>query len=83
MNRQEIVDKLKQNICQVTFTKVNGEERTMPCTLREDVLPPATNTDNKKKPNDSVVSVWVTDINEWRSFRVNSLVSLNIITENT
>jgi len=39
--RNELVGILKSNICNVTFTKVNGEQRTMPCTLKEGVIPPA------------------------------------------
>ena len=80
MNRNEIVEQLKQNLCEVTFTKVNGEQRTMPCTLREDFLPvQETVSESKRKPNDDVVSVWVTDINQWRSFRVDSVISINTL----
>lgn len=63
---------LKSNICEVKFTKVNGEVRNMKCTLvesflpddkafREEHLPPSSNT--------SVISVWDIDSNGWRSFR--------------
>jgi hypothetical protein len=61
----------------VTFTKVNGETRVMPCTLKEDVIP---NVEHKgtKKPNEAIVSVWCLDKKEWRSFRVNNVVDLQI-----
>jgi len=81
MNKEEIVEQLKNNVCEVTFTKVNGEQRTMPCTLREDMLPVVENvTESKKKPNDNVVSVWVTDANGWRSFRVDSVTDIKVLT---
>ena len=70
-------DALKQDL-RITFTKVDGTERTMPCTLRADALPPQPVTENKKpkahKPE--TLSVWVLDKNEWRSFRVMNVTSV-------
>jgi hypothetical protein len=73
MTRDEIVSLLEQGICTVTFTKVNGELRHMPCTLKTDLLPKLiaeSNTDAKKKINLDNLSVWCTDKNEWRSFKI-------------
>ena len=75
MTREEILSQLQQGICRVTFTKVNGEVRTMPCTLKSDLLPVASvaqlSEDKKtRKVNEDNVSVWCTDKNEWRSFKV-------------
>ena len=70
-------DALKQDL-NITFTKVDGTERTMPCTLRADALPPQPVVENKKpkvhKPD--TLSVWVLDKNEWRSFRVMNVTSV-------
>ena len=65
----------------VTFTKVDGTERTMPCTLKEEILPPAKQEDplSQKKVraiNDEVLVVYCTDKNEWRSFRVANVTSV-------
>jgi hypothetical protein len=65
----------------VTFTKVNGEERSMPCTLRPDMLPPQEVKESNKQVNESIVSAWVTDINQWRSFRVDNLLSMEVLEE--
>ena len=64
----------------VTFTKVSGETRVMPCTLDPRKLPPApvheSNTNNPvdfpkvKKSNPDNLSVWCVDKNEWRSFKI-------------
>lgn len=75
MSYSEYLDELKNNVCEVTFTKVNGEKRVMTCTLKEDILPPATKeeplTQTKvREINEKVVSVWDTNANGWRSFRV-------------
>jgi hypothetical protein len=73
MTRDEIVSMLEQGICTVTFTKVNGELRHMPCTLKTDLLPETvaeSDTNKKKKINLDNLSVWCTDKNEWRSFKI-------------
>ena len=74
MTRDEIVLLLQAGVCQVTFTKVNGELRTMPCTLKSELLP-IIDTQNIKegktrKTNIDNLSVWCTDKNEWRSFKL-------------
>lgn len=79
MTRNEILDKLKNNICKVSFTKINGDKRVMPCTLREDILPAKNENKSTKKVNENVVNVWVTDINNWRSFRVDSVSEIEIL----
>lgn len=73
---------LKSHICEVTFTKVDGDVRVMPCTLREDLLPTinSDNSDGKvKRANDTVLSVWCTDKNEWRSFRISNVTNLRVL----
>ena len=37
--REKLISDLKQAVCEVTFTKVNGERRVMRCTLDPKVLP--------------------------------------------
>ena len=78
--RQEIIRTLRKNICEVVFTKVNGEQRIMPCTLREDLLPV---TEQKKLTFDvlresksDAISVWCTDAQAWRSFKLSNLTGI-------
>jgi len=69
---------------EVTFKKVDGEIRTMPCTLNEALLPvvvqitPTADTPRPrvKKFNPAVMSVFCTDKQEWRSFRIENLISI-------
>jgi hypothetical protein len=69
---------LRKGICEVTFTKVNGERRVMPCTLKEDLLPPASNKDETRKSKDNnLISVWCTDKQAWRSFKLGNFISVN------
>ncbi len=68
----EIRNMLRHGVCEVTFTKVNGEVRTMPCTLDPMLLPPEPLKEYHEtrvyKPE--TLSVWCLDKMEWRSFRV-------------
>ena len=66
----------------VNFTKVNGETRSMLCTLNPDLIPsaPVTETvDSEPKParkeNPDVQRVWCIDSAGWRSFRWDSVTS--------
>ena len=87
-------DLLRHGVCEVTFTKVDGELRTMPCTLDPKIIPPAPapklvaegETARVKKSNPDNMSVWCTDKNEWRSFKlanVTEIASVNTQYENT
>jgi hypothetical protein len=72
---------LLENECIVEFVKVNGEVRSMPCTLKPDLIPPQqplAEGKEPKKPNPNVTVVWCTDKKEWRSFRTDSLISITV-----
>ena len=73
-NRDNIADMLREGVCKVTFTKVNGESRTMPCTLKSDIVPPVSikelREERTRKVNLDNLSVWCTDKSEWRSFKI-------------
>jgi hypothetical protein len=74
MTRDEIITLLQAGVCEVTFTKVNGEIRQMPCTLKSELLPVADvnklHEEKTRKQNPDNLSVWCTDKNEWRSFKI-------------
>jgi len=69
---REIRELLSHGVSEVTFTKLNGELRTMPCTLDNTLLPPQPLKEFHEtrlyKPE--TLSVWCVDKAEWRSFRV-------------
>jgi len=73
-NKDALIAQLQEGIVEVTFLKVNGDERVMTCTLREDVKPAATKKDpltleKVRKINEEVLSVWDVKAEGWRSFR--------------
>ena len=84
MNRETIKELLQTSIASVTFTKINGDERVMQCTLNEAHLPTATKDDtmSQKKVrdiNEEVLSVWDTKAEGWRSFRIENVKSVDVV----
>lgn len=59
----------------VTFTKKDGTERVMNCTLRADLLPAVEIKEDKapRKQNESALAVYDLEANGWRSFTVSSV----------
>lgn len=84
LDKKVVVELLKNNICQVSFTKLNGEHRDMDCTLRADLLPSREASDVvSKKRIDSATSVRAFDLkqNEWRAFRLDGVKSIKILSK--
>lgn len=75
--REELLEDLHEGIVKVTFTKKDGTERVMNCTLVPSYLPTAYQTDVReetdKKVNENVLAVWDIDVSGWRSFRLDSV----------
>lgn len=75
--REDVLQKLRTGETTVRFTKVDGSERTMRCTLAESNIP------SDKRPKEgasasttgSALRVFDLDIGEWRSFRLESLIT--------
>jgi hypothetical protein len=79
--RDGLIDMLRNNIVTVTFTKVNGDERTMKCTLMAEYVPNAPTNNGQvllQESESKAVSVWDTEANGWRSFRVDSVKSISM-----
>ena len=74
--RSQVEQMLRNNICLVTFTKLDGTVRQMTCTLRPDIIPP---TQGKSVPSDKVIAVWALDRTAWRSFRVDKVVRVVVL----
>ena len=73
--REALLEMLKNQTVVVHFTKLNGDKRVMTCTLQEDILPPPKKdqllTQKKIRAiNEEVMTVWDTNANDWRAFRL-------------
>jgi WYL_2, Sm-like SH3 beta-barrel fold len=81
---RELRHLLQEHDCEVTFTKVDGSVRIMPCTLREAAIP-AKPVDIGSKSNEKrlraldVMSVWCLDKSEWRSFKIANVQEIRVI----
>lgn len=75
LERDEAISDLKSHICKVVFTKKDGSERTLVCTLREQFLPKPGDyePDEDRKVNQDVINAWDLDKLAWRSFRLDSV----------
>jgi hypothetical protein len=71
---------LKAGLVEVTFRKVSGETRVMPCTLNADLIPVRAESENQKqkKTSQDVCKVFVPELNAWRSFRWDSIIKVEI-----
>jgi hypothetical protein len=63
---------LREGTVSVKFEKKDGSLREMKCTLK-DVPVYEKKTQTPRKQNDEVMSVFDVDLQEWRSFRLDSL----------
>lgn len=72
---------LETHDCEVVFTKVDGSERVMPCTLRADELParPIKEETTLRPLTHKTISVWCLDSKGWRSFRVENVSSIKVL----
>ena len=77
MKRDTLIKNLQKKAMRITFTKVNGEERVMDCTLQEHIIP-QTEESNRKK-NEEVLPVFDINKGEWRSFRLDSVTNIEIL----
>jgi hypothetical protein len=80
LDREDMKSRLKNGVCKVSFTKVNGETRVMHCTLNESMIPQKNSDEDKRyerKENDGVIAAWDLDKQDWRSFRVDSVTSFS------
>ena len=78
LTREYMMGELKKRVCRVIFTKVNGEERDMMCTLIEKALPELkskVSEDKQRQPNQEVIRAFDTKKGEFRSFRVDNVIS--------
>ena len=90
LTRTDVVEILYNDVATVTFTKADGSERVMECTLLADVLNKRFETAEEdelhkiigeEKSGRDVVVVYDIPTAEWRSFRMDSVKSISIPTQ--
>ncbi len=80
-NKDNLNELLRNNVATVTFTKVDGSERVMRCTLLKEYIPNAATKDQNVVSEETTnlnMSVWDVEAAGWRSFRINSVKSVSV-----
>jgi hypothetical protein len=78
-SRKWLTNLLNEYVIEVTFTKKDGTERVMNCTLLEDYLPETTGAGRAASLD--ALSVYDVDKDDWRSFRWDSIKAVKVIVE--
>lgn len=68
----------------IEFVKKDGSIRKMNCTTSKEFIPtqPVKESKSNRQVNEDVLAVYDLEINEWRSFRFDSVKSITIIMGN-
>lgn len=79
-NRNTTLKYLRDGVCEVKFTKIDGTERLMRCTLNEtliprNMMPSAGEADYNERNQNNECRVFDVDIQQWRAFRFDRLIS--------
>ncbi len=74
MKRTTLIKNLQKRAMRITFTKVNGEERIMDCSLQEHIVPET--SESNRKQNKEILPVFDINKGEWRSFRLDSVTNI-------
>lgn len=75
--KEWLIDVLKAEDCTITFTKSDGTERVMKCTLRKEaIVEYVKKTERTRKVVEDTIQVWDLENNGWRSFRMDSIRSI-------
>jgi hypothetical protein len=82
IDKDDLKSTLKESIIVIDFEKKDGTIRSMRCTLMEQFLPTPPRyipiDAPKRKENPDVLAVWDLDINNWRSFRYDSIRAITV-----
>lgn len=82
LDKEQLKSMLTEAVATVTFTKTDGSERIMKCTLDPSFFPivekDPTKIVKERKENSDLLSVWDIDNNGWRSFKLSSIKSFEV-----
>jgi hypothetical protein len=83
--KEELKSILLDHVAMVKFTKTDGTEREMRCTLISHYIPQTVSEETIKKStkseNPDVLAVWDVDSDGWRSFKLDSILSVKVESE--
>lgn len=71
--KTEILEALRNGVTTVKFTKVNGDERIMKCTLNFDIIPEEHTPKETIFTTNKVIRAFDVEKEGWRSFRIENV----------
>ena len=82
MRKDLTIQALREGICDISFTKADNTVRNMKATLNADLidqwfLQPSKRIDATTLTNPDLIKVVDTDLKEWRTFKLSSLLTFN------
>ena len=78
-SKESLQNLLRSFVATITFTKKDGTERVMKCTLKQDIaIPHERKTDRVKEPKEDMLPVWDLDQGAWRTITVPNILSVEI-----
>lgn len=80
-SKQSLYELLRNTVATITFTKKDGTERVMKCTLKEDIaIPHERKTERTKEPKDDLLPVWDIEAAAWRTITVPNILTVEFNT---
>lgn len=77
-SKSQMKKKLHEKVCHVIFTKADGTERDMLCTLNMDIIPKSAHPKNVIETHDNdIIRVYDTEKEAWRSFHVRKVIEFS------
>jgi hypothetical protein len=80
--RDTVLELLYVGVQDVTFTKKDGTQRTLVCTLRPDLIPrkdtplEGEGVNVRSKSSTDSINVFETDLQEWRAFNMSNVIAI-------
>lgn len=81
MDKENYLWLLKKSVVEIQFTKMDGTDRIMNVTLKEDLLPKRDKDFSGRAPTHplDVISCYDVDECSWKSFNVNKVKAVNAL----
>lgn len=82
VDRSYFLADLRASVVEVHFIKEDGSNRVMRATLHRSYVPLESLTENNQvpqDPNSKAVRVWDVELKDWRSIRLDRIVSMQLV----
>lgn len=73
MEREEMLDLLREGLCEVQFVKQDGSMREMRCTINQNYIPKDKMPKSGVDYTSTTIRAFEIGKDQWRSFRVDSV----------